>query len=130
VLAAVAAGDLEQRLPGHLPTEAIGAQHGLQRDALSSPAAADVAGVAQGGAAVARGGADEGPHAALEVGAGRRPHLHLAVTEQVAVGGFGADQQVDHAVGHRVDLIEEPRGELGKPGRDLRSEWLHSITSS
>jgi hypothetical protein len=52
------------------------------------------------------------------------------VTQQVPVRGLGALQDVDHAVGHRVELVEEQGGELGKPGRDLRSEGLHSITSS
>ena len=129
VLAAAGARDVEQRLPDRLTAQPVGAQHGFQRDGLRGPSASDVAGVAAGGVGVAGGGADECVDPTLEVGAGGRPHLLLAVAQHLAVRRLGPQEDVDHPVGHGVQLVDQQRGELGEPGRDLGSKGLHSISS-
>jgi hypothetical protein len=52
------------------------------------------------------------------------------VGEQVAVGRLGPEQDLDHPVGHGVELIEQERSQLGQSGRYLSPERLHSIISS
>jgi hypothetical protein len=52
------------------------------------------------------------------------------VRRQLPVRGLGAQQDLDHAIGHRIELVEQQRRQLRQAGRDLAPERLHSITSA